>query len=247
MKRPGLLFIIFLQAFAVFAGNVQDTFDKGLRAANNKSYAEAIDYFQTVVDAEPENASAYYNMGNCYFELKQYGMAIWAFEKSLQREPGNANTLKNLEVCHFQLELPTYAPIHSGFARSIYGFGSTNWSYLAIIAFVLTAVFISASRLFKRIQWKRLFMLTSFFMLLLGALLIFAAAKTAGAEGSQGAAIVIHSQATTYLNEKMEVSPVKLKEGTRILRLKKGTGILYSGILDNGQEVLVRPEDIKRY
>ena len=230
-----------------FASSASPEFDKGLAAANKKEYAVALKHFEAVLKQEPGNASAYYNIGHCYFEQKQYGDAIWAFEKSLQSDPRNSNTLKNLEVCHFQLELPPYTPLHSGFARSLYAFGSTNWSYVAIISIVLLSLFLILTRLSRNLSFKRMYILGALFFALVGLLAIVAASKSSTAEGNQNCAVVTARTIPTFLNESGEKSPINLVEGMRISELSAHSNLLLEGVLENGQVVLIDGKGIKRF
>ncbi len=247
MTKYRLLIVAGIALLVSWTGMAQTEFDKGLSAANKKDYSAALSHFEAVLKSEPDNASAYYNMGHCYFEQKEYGEAIWAFEKALQLDPRNANTLNNLEVCHYKLELPAYTPLHSGFARSLYAFGSTNWSYGAIICFVLLALLVVFGRLTKKATVKRVSILTGLFFGIIGILIIIVAAKTAGAEETQNCAVVIDRSIPTYLNESGEKSPITLREGTRIRQLSTSRKTMLEGTLDNDQTVLLDGKGIKTF
>jgi len=52
------------------------------------------------VAANPDNVSAWVQLGNLYFDAGQFAKAINAYEKSLALAPGNANVLTDLGVMY---------------------------------------------------------------------------------------------------------------------------------------------------
>lgn len=214
-------------------------FDKGLALTNKHKYEEAIIAFQEVLKSDPTNASTYYNMGHCYFELKKYGHAIWTFEKTLQYDPKNANALKNLEVCHYKLELPPYEPIHSGMWRSFFAVGATNWSLFAIACSVTIALFIFLRKKRKETTLRRLLVIGIIGFTLLGTLFIYLAFESSSAFENNEGGIVTAKFIPTYLNDSGELSPIKITEGTRIKSYSLTKRGMYQVTLANDQELMI--------
>ena len=52
------------------------------------------------VKKNPQNASAWTQMGNLYFDNKKYQKAISAYQKSVEIEPNNANVMTDLGVMY---------------------------------------------------------------------------------------------------------------------------------------------------
>lgn len=52
------------------------------------------------VEKNPQNASAWSQMGNIYFDNKKYQKAISAYRKSVEIEPNNANVMTDLGVMY---------------------------------------------------------------------------------------------------------------------------------------------------
>ncbi|MBU1388161.1 MAG: tetratricopeptide repeat protein [Proteobacteria bacterium] len=67
---------------------------------------QTIDYRQKEIELKnelsqnPENASAWVQLGHVYFDTDQYVNAIEAYKKSLSIEPGNANVLTDIGVMY---------------------------------------------------------------------------------------------------------------------------------------------------
>jgi cytochrome c-type biogenesis protein CcmH/NrfG len=60
-------------------------------------------------EAEPENAKAWTELGNAYFDSNQYEAAISAYQKSLELNPGNANVWTDMGVMYRRAGKPEEA------------------------------------------------------------------------------------------------------------------------------------------
>lgn len=242
MKNLFLIAGLFV-SFLTFAN---EEFDKGVTFANRNQLDSAIASFNKVLDAEPRNATAFYNLGYCFFQQKKYGEAIWAFEKTIQFEPKNSNALKNLEICHFKLDLPSYTPINSSLVRSLFAFGSTNWSITGIICSIFIALSIITLVKRQKIASKRISLIAIFFFLCLGIMSMIIASFANTSFNNPNAAIVVSKTIPTYLTVSGEKSPITLPEGTRIIDLVPINNKYTQGLLLNGQEVMIDSENWKK-
>jgi len=57
----------------------------------------------------PQNARAWTDLGNLYFDSSQFQKAIWAYKKSLEIQPDNANVLTDMGVMYRRLGQPQEA------------------------------------------------------------------------------------------------------------------------------------------
>ena len=64
---------------------------------------------EDAADKNPQNAEAWRQLGNAYFDSDQYEKAIGAYEKSLSIEPGNPNVLTDLGVMYRRSKQPRKA------------------------------------------------------------------------------------------------------------------------------------------
>lgn len=240
----GLIFIFGLLVSLMASANQE--FDKGVKFANHANFDSALVAFNNVISKEPKNASAFYNIGYCYFQQKQYGQAIWAFEKAIQYEPKHANALKNLEICHFKLDLPSYTPIHSSLMRSLFSFGSNSWSIVGILCSIIIGLLALLFVLKKSIGIKRIALVAIFFLICIGITSTILAYLTNASFNETNGAIVIIKEIPTYLTVSGEKSPITLPEGTRIIDLQELNENYYQGLLLNGQEVMIDNKDWKK-
>jgi len=73
-------------------------FTQGLELAQDEFYLDATHKFNMLIEEFPENDladDALYNIGLCYFRMKQYGLAIETFQQVIYNYPGS--TISALE------------------------------------------------------------------------------------------------------------------------------------------------------
>lgn len=238
MKNWKYILIVITQ-FLIVSSSLANDFDRGLTQASKKEYASAIKDFKKVIEKDQYNASAYYNIGFCQFNLNQFGEAIWSFEKALQYDPKNSNALKNIEICHSKLNLPEYEPIHSGTVRSLFAFGSLNWSIIAIVISCIIAVLCVLFKLKKSNTTKRIIFLFIITAILFEICSIFLAFESHKAFHQPTSAIVLDPTIPTYLTEEGEKSVIAIPEGTRLDNISPVSNGKFSVTLVNGQEVII--------
>ncbi len=231
--------LFFFSLVISFLTSANTDFDKGVHVANQNQLDSAVILFEKVIAKEPQNASAYYNLGYCYFQQKQYGEAIWAFEKSLQYDPKNSNAIKNLEICHFKLGLPPYTSIDSGLMRSLFSVGADNWSFVVIAFSILISLVLVLFVLTTSVNLKRISLIALFLFLCLGITAFILGSKTNSAFYKSCNAIVTAKEIPTYLTTSGEKSPITLPEGTRLTEITSVNKHYYHGNLINGQEVMI--------
>jgi TolA-binding protein len=62
-------------------------FSAAMKSYRQRRYADAVSQFQKVVEAEPQNAAAYYFMGYSHYVMKHYQEAQDAFGKAFAADP----------------------------------------------------------------------------------------------------------------------------------------------------------------
>ena len=97
LKLCLLLNIIF---FTFSFTNAANTLDAANKLYQQKSYSEAKDELLSLLKNDKHNASIYYNLGNCYFQLKDYTLAILYYEKALKIAPNNEAIQHNLHLAN---------------------------------------------------------------------------------------------------------------------------------------------------
>ncbi len=96
---------------------VQDLCREGFAFAIRGEYKEALNYFQEAVADQPDDAEAWFGLGNCYVGLDQPGDAIAAYQQVIARDPDNANA--HYILGHYYLKLERYTDAVSTFKEAL--------------------------------------------------------------------------------------------------------------------------------
>lgn len=70
-----------------------------------KEYDHAARALRDAVRLQPDNAEAWYALGNAYYKSEQYPHAIHAYDQSLRFDPGNAAVWYSLGKAYDELDL----------------------------------------------------------------------------------------------------------------------------------------------
>lgn len=75
----------------------------GNDAYSKGNYDSAIVYYESIINAEYESASLYYNLGNSYYKRKNLPNAILYYERSKKLEPDDSDLSFNLQLANQQI------------------------------------------------------------------------------------------------------------------------------------------------
>lgn len=81
-----------------------EIFRQANAAYRGGSYDQAISLYRSLLKQGFDKATAYYNLGNCYFKEKRLGPAILHYEKARQLKPRDRDILANLRHANGLLE-----------------------------------------------------------------------------------------------------------------------------------------------
>ena len=152
MKRHRKLLLAFLATLAL-AGTgcaklqARDNLNKGVRAFREQHYDNAVKYFQTAVELDPDLTTAEIYLATAYSQQfvpggrgeeneKNAQLAIQTFEDVLKRDPNNVNAIAGLASIYqnlVQLQKShdyymKYAQLDSNNAIPYYAIGSLDWA-----------------------------------------------------------------------------------------------------------------------
>ena len=78
-------------------GKISDVYaNLGFACLTNENYAEALTYFQKVIDLEPHNQEALQILGYIYERMNRLGSAKQRYEQALKLDPGNIELIINI-------------------------------------------------------------------------------------------------------------------------------------------------------
>ena len=105
MKRF-FIFGLLLLAVAVMAGPQQQAetyYLEGNQAYQQGDYQKAIDAYNSILNLGFESGSVYYNLGNCYYKLKETGRAILNYERAKKLMPGDPDLKANMNLARLNV------------------------------------------------------------------------------------------------------------------------------------------------
>lgn len=104
---------------------------------NNQNYAQAIDIYQSILDAQLSSFELYYNLANSYFQFGKIPKSILYYEKALCLEPHNTNCLHNLGLAQQRISITEPMPIlfYKKWWNAVSSYLSPiKWSVVAIVS-----------------------------------------------------------------------------------------------------------------
>lgn len=219
MKVLISILLLFLSSISYSGLN----FEKALDLANKRNFKEAAVLFENELLTDSTNTSTLFNLGNCYFELKQYGKAILAYEKVLKISPSDDEAVESIELCYNKLDAQLiWKPSLSGFERIVVFIGSNTWAYFAIILGLLIAY--STFRLTREqnVFKKRFHRVLFGLELILIIACFYASYAAANFSSDLHFAIVTKKSVPAFENEDLKKSSLTLLEGEKIEILSSG-------------------------
>jgi len=108
----GAFILVFILSFSLYSIYTQkrkwdisrESFTSGMRKFELDNLPEAIKHFEEAVKINPRYAEAYYNIGECYYYLKEYNKAIEAYEQAVKIEPLHASAYWGLGLCYSEIK-----------------------------------------------------------------------------------------------------------------------------------------------
>ena len=88
----------------VSEASINELLSKGISYYDEGMIDEAIEQFNGVLDIDPENAKANYNLGNAYADRGMFDEAISSYKKAVEKDPGLIDAYLNLSMLYLDME-----------------------------------------------------------------------------------------------------------------------------------------------
>lgn len=157
-----LLFSLFCVQFA-FA---QSAFDRANDLYKKGKYQDAIEVYQSIVNAKKHSAEIYFNLGNCYYKLNKVAPAIYNFEKALLLNPNDTEIQNNLRFAQ-KLQIDDIKQIPKvGFQKMLEDVTSkyhyNTWAWIAVglsglFLLLFIGYFYTLASILKRVFFTSMF------------------------------------------------------------------------------------------
>ncbi len=156
MKK--LLYIILLLV-TTHAWSNSALLEKGNQLYAEEKYAEAIEAYEQIINADFESYKVYFNLGNAYYKTGQLAKSILFYERAKLLKPNDEDIQYNLDLAnqHVTDNIITLPQVF--FVRWWQGLinrkSVDQWSWISIVAFVLFIGLFAVFMLTRSLAWKK--------------------------------------------------------------------------------------------
>ncbi|MCO4814272.1 MAG: hypothetical protein KC454_06140 [Flavobacteriales bacterium] len=236
MMIKKILFSLFMgMLFSAYSGQ---TFEDGVVLFNKKEFKKSAAKFDSIIQYEPNNTGALYNLGMAKMKNEKWGEAIWAFERVLMSTPNDVQTKLMIEECHYEID-PNFVWEYrlNGMQSTLYSFSSTSWAIMAILCSIIIAVMMTLFNRSNNRSSKRLLGIIGVMSFLLFILSIFSGYSTKKHRTANNYAIITEKSVTSIDKQKTigEGSLLELIDSSpedSIIRIETEEGELLSFAAD---------------
>lgn len=224
------LTILFICGFSCFgiAQNKQ-IFEEANALYNQEKFAEAIDKYQSIVDANLQSPELYYNLGNAHYKLNHVAPSIYYYEKALQLSPNDKDIENNLAFArNMTIDAIDKVP-EVGFSRLINSIVNLlhrdTWAKIAIGAVILFVLLFLTFHFSYSTAKKRIAFVSSLVSLLMVFFAITMAFKKDQLNRKNNPAIVFVQESRVQIEpNKSSEELFRLHEGTKVQVLDSDDG-----------------------
>lgn len=224
-KLKILILVLFVGIFYIgFSNNINQQISSSNKYFNEKQYEKAANILTELLDQKIYNSTVYYNLGNCFYQLKEYPKAILFYEKANKLDRNNSNIQHNLKLANnkalTKIETSKQFFLVQWLNAFIYQYNLKTWSIIFLITLWSFAIF---SIFFFRTK-KTSYLFFTFGSFVIALMLFFICYKNYIYQTKQTHAIVMQSGDTYPSPNKHKKYKNGLEEGSKIKLLDNDGG-----------------------
>ncbi len=236
VKTYGCLVLLLLAVQMSFA---KSQFDQANTCYKNKQYTQAIHLYRELLQKGDHSVSVYYNLGNCFYQLKEFPKAVLYYEKALKHDPGNEKIEHNLKLAQnkalTKIETSRNFFVTEFVRNFVREYGARVWTFVFLIVLWISVIFFIIY--FNKAPGTGYFYRGSAITLLLFAVLLFFIAKDRYEEQASFVSAVVLQP-----NAELKAEPVQGAKTTTTIEAGNKVDLLdkdaewYKIALPNGKE-----------
>ncbi len=196
------------------------------KAYDAKDYAQAAQLYENVLKqdkvelSESERAELCYNLGNCFYRMKEYPRAVLNYQRALKFQPDNEDAAFNLQLTQAKLtdrfESPSEMFFVTWFRNLLTTRSADSWGHIALVTLIVALLLFVLYRVGSRTAIRKagFFGSIAFFVLTL-AFYAFAAVQQQRKSGETLFVVMGETQAYTTPSASAPKAR-KLNEGTTL-------------------------------
>ncbi len=209
--------LIALMIWGLVPNAFSGMFEEAMQLSKDKKYDKASAKFEQLIVLEKNNATAYYNLGNCYYHLKKYPLAIWSYEKALKLNPGDYQAEQNIENCYLQLNNGLgYIPSIKGLKKLIVATPEIIWIVLSVVCAIIIAFCVFQLIRHRNSMWKKLYWLVLILVSLMLITIVYFDARANKVQQGNHEAILLNGDIAYELMEGDNSEAIPLKAGMKV-------------------------------
>lgn len=232
LTLPIAFAIMFYMSPEACAQNTAKNPDKSLSLDNAQKAYEAKDYAQAarLYEAcfrqdqafanEEQAAEICYNLGNCFYRMKEYPRAVLYYQRALKIQPGNEDAVFNLQLTQAKLadrfESPSEMFFVTWFRNIITKHSADTWGHNALLVLVIALILFACFRMANLTAMRKtgFFGFIAFFALTI-VFYVFAALQQYSKNNEQQIVVMSETQSYTSPSASAPKSRI-LNEGTTL-------------------------------
>ncbi|WP_103863803.1 tetratricopeptide repeat protein [Aquimarina sp. I32.4] len=212
--------LIFLSVIVGFSQN-EESFKRANSHYNKEKYQEAVNAYQSILEAGQESASLYYNLANAHYKLNNIGSSIFYYEKALILAPNDEDIENNLTYAQ-KTTIDKIEVLPQGFISRMIRkftkiFSLDGWAWLSVISIILFVALLILYYTARTSSKKRLFFTSAWVVLIIGIASVFFAFKQYDFLINNRFAIIYAQEITVKSEPNLRSNTVfELHEGTKV-------------------------------
>src|SRR5438128_179895 len=136
LRMLALSCVLCLASFHVYSQSPAETYKAANALYKAGSYEEAAASYEKILAQGYRTADVYYNLGNCFYKLKENGKAILNYERARKLAPDDEDIAHNLKIAQLKTldkvqPVPQLA-ITTAWNNFTTSQTSKGWSYFAV-------------------------------------------------------------------------------------------------------------------
>ncbi len=191
-----------------------------------EDYEAAAQMYEDIIVTQGTSADIYYNLGNCYYKLRDIAHAILNYERALLLDQGDSDIRTNLAIARGMTVDKVTPPSELFFVSWWHSFVNMlsidTWAAVAIVTFVLMLVGIFVYLFFSPLLWRKIGVY--------GAIALLVVTVLANIAASSQRSSIIHRDSAIVMQSAVTVKSSPSESSTKLFLMHSGAKV---EILDN--------------
>lgn len=222
MKKILLISIFLILTLTIYSkSDIANVWDSAVSKYSVADYNGALNSFKSLESEGYNSKELNYNIGNCYFKLKEYGYAVLYFERALKFDPSDKDIISNLElVREFTIDkidvLPEFI-LNTWISDLNYSLSSSMWSLFVLVFTISLALLIILFRNLQKHSLKKLTFALSIVSFVLMIISFYFSVKQISDFNTNNFGVVINSVVSVKSSPDQSAKDLLiLHEGTKV-------------------------------